>query len=113
MAFAILLVKYLVMRKELTVISVGIAIAASVLYSELKPVSSTPVQLAGVSYSATPQSTQPAQSAQSVQTPQANQKMMLKTVVPTTQNISNVVHAKPTINQNGSSGENEDGEDNN
>ena len=105
MAFAIQLVEYPVMRKELAVISVGIAIAASVLYAELKPASNTPVQVTSVSNSATPQPAQPLQPSQ------ATQKMTPKTATVVTQNVSSVVAVKPTINQSGG-GETDDGEEN-
>ncbi|MCX6455846.1 MAG: hypothetical protein NT057_06300 [Actinobacteria bacterium] len=96
------------MKKEIAVISFGIAIAASVLYAELKPASSTPAQVTSVSNSTvqqTPLATPTAsQTANKPATPITRPATPI-TRPATTQPAQTISNVKPTINQNGGGGE--------
>ena len=85
------------MKKEIAVISFGIAIAASVLYAELKPASSTPAQVTSVSNSTVQQT--PLATPTASQT--ANKPATPITRPATTQPAQTISNVKPTINQNG------------
>jgi hypothetical protein len=99
------------MKKEIAVISVGIAIAASVLSGELKSASSIPTQVTSLSNSTaqeTPLATPTA--SQITNTPAAP-----ITRPATTQSAQAISATKPTINQNSGGlggGENEGSEKN-
>lgn len=99
------------MKKEIAVISVGIAIAASVLSAELKPASTIPTQVTSLSNSTvqqTPLATPTA--SQTTNTPAAP-----ITRPATTQSAQAISATKPTINQNSGGlggGENEGSEKN-
>ena len=95
------------MKKEIAVISVGIAIAASVLYAELKPASSTPAQVTTVSNSTAQQTPLATPTASQI----TNTPAAPITRPATTQPAQTISATKPTINQNGGGGENEGGED--
>ena len=95
------------MKKEIAVISVGIAIAASVLYAELKPASSTPAQVTSVSNSTAQQTPLATPTASQI----TNTPAAPITRPATTQPAQTISATNPTINQNGSGGENEGGED--
>jgi hypothetical protein len=97
------------MKKEIAVISVGIAIAASVLSAELKPASSIPTQVTSLSNSTAQQTPLATPTASQI----TNTPAAPITRPATTQSAQAISATKPTINQNSGGlggGENEGSE---